>query len=256
MRKSIALFVCALALCFAGSLAAQQPAAEVTRVFFVTPKPGMELQFEDAVKKHMDWHRQRKDPWRWDARFTETGRRTGEYVFLTAGHQWKDFDNQPVPAKDDGQHFVSTVSQFVASWSSSILVTRRDLTRTESGTPLPPLSTVVYFHLKYGQTNKFVNAQRQIRETQDKTNAPIRSTWFQLASTGVNATFILSVPRENWAAFEGSGGPSGQRERVEQTFGRAAADAIYQALEESVAYTEAKITMARPDLSYIPAASK
>lgn len=255
MRKLVVLLVGVFALGLAGPVAAQQQPDEVTRVYFVTPKTGMELQFEEAVKKHADWHRQRKDPWRWDVRFTETGRRTGEYVLLAGGHQWKDFDNPPVPDKDDAEHFLTTVGQYVASWSSSIIVRRSDLSRAEAGMPLPALTTVVYFHLKYGQTAKFVNAQRQIREALDKTNAPIRTTWSQLASTGVNATFIVSVPRDNWAAFEGMGGPS-QRERVEQTFGRAAADAIYQALEESVAYTEAKITMARPDLSYIPAGSK
>lgn len=256
MRKLMLLVVvCALALGFASAPAAQQEPAEVTRVFFVKPKPGMELQFEEAMKKHVDWHRQRNDTWRWDVRFTGTGAHTGEYIIITGGHQWKDFDNPPVPPKEDGEHFFSTVSQFLESWSSSLLVTRRDLTRAAAGAPLPPIATVVYFHLKYGQTGKFVDAQRQIREALDKTNAPVRASWLQLSSTGKNATFVLSVPRENWAAFESPGGPS-TRDRVEETFGRARADAIYQALDESVSYTEAKVTTARPDLSYIPAASR
>lgn len=250
MRKVCVLLLVALAACLAGPIAAQQQPAEVSRIFFVTPKAGMEMQFEAAVKKHADWHATKKDPWRWDVRFTETGRRTGEYVFVAGGHQWKDFDNPPVSAKDDGEHFFNTVGQYVASWSSSILVTRRDLTRAESTVPAP-MSVVVYFHLKYGQTAKFVNAQRQIREALDKTSAPTRSIWYQLSATGVNSTFVVAVPRANWAAFEGDGGPS-TRERVEQVFGRAAADAIYQALEEAINYTEAKVTVARPDLSYLP----
>ena len=256
-RAMLSVVVLGLVVGFASFLAAQQQQqpSEVTRVFFVTPKVGMELQFEDAVKKHLDWHRQKNDPWRWDVRYTETGRTTGEYIFITAGHQWKDFDNSPVPAKDDGEHFLSTVQPFVASWLSSILVTRRDLTRAEPGAAPSALATVVYFHLKYGQTAKFVDAERQIREALDKTNAPIRASWYQLSSTGVNGTFVLSVPRENWAAFEDPGGPS-TRDRVEQTFDRARAEAIYQALDESVSFTEAKVTRARPDLSYIPAAAK
>jgi hypothetical protein len=257
MRKFLlSVVVCALAIGLAGTSAAQQQEpAEVTRVFFVKPKPGMELQFEEAFKKHADWHRQKNDSWRWDVRYTSTGRSTGEYIIITGGHQWKDFDNPPVPGKDDADHFFSTVSQFLESWSSSLLTTRRDLTRAEPGTPASPIATVVYFHLKYGQTGKFVDAQRQIREAQDKTNAPVRATWYQLSSTGVNATFVVSIPRENWAAFELPGGPS-PRDRIEQTFGRARAEAIYQALDESVSYTEAKVTIARPDLSYIPAGSK
>ena len=79
MRKAIAVYVCALvvALGMAGSAAAQQQPAEVTRVFYVTPKAGMEMQFEDAVKKHSAWHAQRKDTWTWNVRFNETGNHTG-----------------------------------------------------------------------------------------------------------------------------------------------------------------------------------
>jgi hypothetical protein len=246
----------ALGLCLTGPVVAQQPQqppepAEVSRVFFVTPKAGMEMQFEAAVKKHAEWHAQKKDPWRWDARFTETGRRTGEYVFIAGGHQWKDFDNPPVPAKDDGEHFLTTVGPYVDTWSSLFLVTRRDFSRAEAGTPPPPISTVVYFYLKIGQTAKFANSQRQIREALDKTNAPTRSWWYQVSGAGRNTTFVVSIPRANWAAFEGMGGPTA-RERVEQVFGRARADAIYEALDESIEYTETKITVARPDLSYIP----
>lgn len=254
MRKAIAVCSCALvlAVCVAGSTMAQQQPAEVTRVYYVTPKSGMEMQFEEAVKKHAAWHGQRNDPWQWAVRFNETGNHTGEYLFIAPQHQWKDFDNPPVPAKDDGDHFSQNVSQYVASWSSAILATRRDLTRSQSSAPAPSLSIVVYFHLRYGQTAKFVDAQRQIREALDKTNAPQQETWYQMVASGRNATFILALPRENWAAFEGTGGPS-MRARVEQTFGAARTDAIYQALEESVAFTEAKITSARPDLSYTPA---
>lgn len=254
MRKAIA--VCAsvlvLALCVAGSAMAQQQPAEVSRIYYVTPKAGMEMQFEEAVKKHSAWHGQRNDPWQWVVRFNETGSRTGEYLFIAPGHQWKDFDNPPVPAQEDDAHFSANVGPYVASWSSAILATRRDLTRTPASSPLSPISIVVYFHLRYGQTAKFVDAQRQIREALDKTSAPADETWYQLVASGRNATFVLTLARANWAAFEGTGGPT-MRARVEQTFGAARADAIFQALEESVAFTEAKITAERPDLSYTPA---
>ena len=248
MRKPLFLLVGLVVL--AASLAAQQTPDTVSRVFYVTPKAGMELQFEKALKAHADWHRQRKDTWRWDIRYTETGRRSGEYIAITGGHQWKDFDNPAVPAKDDGEHFLNNVAQFVASSSSLFLVVRPDMSRSAPDAPLPPISVVTFFHLKYGQTAKFVDAIRKLKEAQDKTDAPIRAAWLQVVGAGRNATFVVSVPRENWAAFEMSG-PS-LRERVEKVHGRVAADAIFQALEESVDYSEVKITQARPDLSYVP----
>jgi hypothetical protein len=254
MRKAIAVcsWALVLAVCFAGSAMAQQQPAEVSRIYYVTPKTGMEMQFEEAVKKHAAWHGQRNDPWQWVVRFNDTGNHTGEYLFISPGHQWKDFDNPPIPMRDDDAHFNTTVQQYVASWSSAILVTRRDLTRSPSTAPAASPSVVTYFHLRYGQTAKFVDAQRQIREALEKTNAPGQEIWYQMYASGRNATFVLALARENWAAFEGTGGPS-LRARVEQTFGAARADAIFRALEESVAFTESKITVARPDLSYTPA---
>lgn len=255
MRKAIAVYVCVL-MCMAGvaglAVAQQPQPAEVTRVYYVTPKVGMEMQFEDGLKKHSAWHGQRKDTWPWTVRFNETGSRTGEYVILAPGHQWKDFDNPPIPSEEDGAHFVQTVQPYVASWSSAFLATRRDLSRAPATNTSAPLAVVIYFHLRYGQNAKFIDAQRQIREALDKTNAPAVESWFQMVASGRNATFVLSLPRENWAAFQGTGGPS-NRARVEEVFGMARAEAIYKALEESVAFTEAKVTSARPDLSYTPA---
>jgi hypothetical protein len=248
MRKSHFLLLCFVLL--VGSLAAAQTPDTVTRVFYLTPKVGMEAQFEKALKAHSDFHRQKKDTWRWDVRYTETGSRTGEYIAITGGHSWKDFDNPPISPADDVAHFSSTVGPYVASWSSVFLVMRPDLSRSAPDAPLPPISVVTFFHLKYGQMAKFVDAIRKIKEAQDKTDGPIRASWFQLSGGGRNTVFGVSSPRENWAAFDMSG-PS-LRERVEKVFGRAGADAIYQALEESVAFTEVKITSARPDLSYVP----
>ena len=255
MRRwiSYAVVVC-LMFGFAGTLAAQEAPAQVSRVFYVTPKSGMEMQFEAAVKQHVEWHRLQKDTWRWDVRFTETGSHSGEYIFVASGHTWADFDKPVVSPQADGEHYNKTMAPFVASWSSLILRLRTDLSRGGEDAASPNLSSVTFYNLKYGQTAKFVNAMRQIREALEKTNAPARTTWFQVVGGGRNAIFVSATARANWAAFELTG-PS-PRERVEQVFGRAAADSIYQNLEDSIAYTESKISSYRPDLSYVPAAPR
>src|SRR5437868_14488968 len=69
-----------------------QNANNVCRIFFQTPKPGMDQQFEAARKKHNAFHRAQKDTWTWNTFAIQTGDNTGTYVTSTCGHAWKDFD--------------------------------------------------------------------------------------------------------------------------------------------------------------------
>lgn len=253
MRRSVFLLVCTFVLALAGLAAAQQPPTEVNRVYFVTPKPGMEAQFEKGLKAHVDFHRQRKDTWRWNTRSTETGRFTGEYIIISPGHQWKDFDNPPIPADQDFENFAATAGPYVASWRSIFLVSRPELNFGAAPNPAgDPLAVVTYFHLKYGDTvPRFEQLVRQYRDAMTKTNAPGAAHWYTLAASGRNAVFVLASPRANWAGLEPMGGPS-LRERLDKVHGAGAADAFYRTLEQVVDFTETKITRARPDLSYAP----
>ena len=69
-----------------------QNASNVCRVYFSTPKPGMDQQYEAGRKKHMQFHRDQKDTWTWNTFAIETGDNAGMYVTPTCGHAWKDFD--------------------------------------------------------------------------------------------------------------------------------------------------------------------
>src|SRR5688500_2609795 len=201
MRFSRSVLLFAMLFCLLGVVSAQQPqgdaAREISRVYYLTPKAGSEMQFEKALQEHAQLHAQRKDPWRWNVRLTETGRRTGEYIVITSGHQWKDFDNPAIPNIEDDQHFGSTVGPHVGSWSSVFLQSRPDLSRMQQMTPNSPLMVVTFFYLKYGKTAQFEDAIKQINTALDKTGAPRMSTWSQMVGSGRNATYLLVTPREN-----------------------------------------------------------
>ena len=71
----------------------EQNANNVCRIFFQTPKPGMDSQFEAARKKHNAFHGSQKDTWTWNTFAVQTGDNTGTFVTTTCGHSWKDFDD-------------------------------------------------------------------------------------------------------------------------------------------------------------------
>lgn len=76
------------------SVLAQEPSIASFNIFF--PKEG----FSENYQKHINWHRQNKDPWTWYGWQILTGPRQG-YVFEgTTGHRWADFDHRLKPEED------------------------------------------------------------------------------------------------------------------------------------------------------------
>ncbi len=109
-RTGIFLVVLSLLLLALPVLAQDEP-GNLSRAFFVKPKPGMEQQFEAAYKQHIAWHRQQSDTWAWHTWQYETGDRFGQYAVWTAGHHWEDFDAHAEFSAADTADYMANVAQ-------------------------------------------------------------------------------------------------------------------------------------------------
>ena len=49
--------------------------------------PGMQTRFEEGYHRHLEWHRQAKDPLVWYGWYVMTGDKLGRFVDGTFGHQ-------------------------------------------------------------------------------------------------------------------------------------------------------------------------
>lgn len=78
---------------------------------FVTwnPKPGMQQQFEEGYKRHLDWHKNAGDTWNWYGWFFISGPRTGQFMDATIDHAWGDFDSPVDPVGDRADNEQNTV---------------------------------------------------------------------------------------------------------------------------------------------------
>jgi hypothetical protein len=120
MKHRIAMLgmVCLLVAGFAG---AQEAPGTISRVYTFKVKPGMEQQFEDAVKEHFAWREEQGDTWTWMAFTYETGERTGQYGFVSSGHHWSDFDAYDANMRDAvTANFRQTVWPYVDSMENVI----------------------------------------------------------------------------------------------------------------------------------------
>src|SRR5262245_54426300 len=105
------------ALVAAPALYAQVAQGPYARIAVLRPHDGDTVDFEAGYIRHLEWHRQAKDPWAWYGWTIWAGERQRWFVYATFGHSAASFDN-PVSPADDERDNVSNVTphaQFVGN---------------------------------------------------------------------------------------------------------------------------------------------
>ena len=73
----------------AASIFAQQPGLARSTVLVL--EDGMQKQFEEGYKRHLQWHIDNGETWYWYGWFIASGTRRGYFTGVTFGHQWTAF---------------------------------------------------------------------------------------------------------------------------------------------------------------------
>lgn len=249
MRK-LGVFLAALSLLLlAAPVATQEEDGNLGRIYFVTVKPGSEGQFEDGLKKHMQWHRAQKDPWSWYVWETIAGENTGMYGAGTFDHRWADFDNPPVSQEADEAEAQMSIAPHIASLMVQYYARLPKVSRPRPGGPAP-MEEVLVFRLKMGAEQEFMNTIGKVHEAIGKTNWPVHYEWYALVAGGQHPTFVLVLPHDNWAAFKGPAKPFPAM--LEEAVGRTEAEAILKSFDKATANLSSEVIRNRPDLSYVP----
>ncbi len=250
MLNRRALFVLGFLLFLALPLAAQEQPGPVARLFFVKPKAGMRAQFEQAAKRHMEWHRQQKDTWTYYGWESVTGEQIGTYGFGTFGHHWKDFDARAKFDEADSADYYANVAQYVESRSSVFDIYHPEISRPLEGES--PLVQVIVFQVKVGEQEEFLQGIRKAHEAIKKTDWPVHYDWYELANGGEGPAYVLVLPHKNWADFEPP--ELSFPAMLEKAFGRQEAESVLKMFNYNTRKQTSEISKSRPDLSYIPAA--
>ena len=248
-RIGIFLVVLSLLLLALPVLAQDEPGT-LARGFFLTIKPGMTQQFEEAYKQHIAWHRQQNDTWAWHTWQYETGERLGQYLVRTPGHHWEDFDAQAEFGEADSADFFAGAGQYVSSASSTFSRLLPKVSRWPEGDAIPAFVEVLTFRLRYGSAREFNYAIKKINEAINKSDWPIHYAWLTTVSGGELGTYILVIPHKNWADFKEP--EKSFPAMLEEVYGRVEAGKVLKALTKSVLSESSQILRFRPDLSYIP----
>ena len=132
MRKQGLLWAGLLLLCTSLSWAQSGP-DKVCEVNVTVPKAGGAKQFEEARKKHNEFHQAEKDKNPILVWAISTGPSTGSYLTATCGMTWKEMDGQDAFNQRDVADRQKTLTPTVGSNQASYYIIRPDLSTGTEG---------------------------------------------------------------------------------------------------------------------------
>lgn len=230
--------------------AAQQPAGPVSRVYFVRVKPGMDAQWLEGAKKHVEWHRQQKDPWTWTAFYVDTGKNTGMYGWITQGHSWAELDKYDATiGMADGQNAMATMGPYEEYHTSGISVALPDLSNPPAAGAQFPLVNVEHFTIDPAKREQFMGAIAKAHGALQKSGFKKPYLWSMQLSGSEGMRFTLALPMASWTDMAED--PAMQKMLSDQLGPQGLASMMrdfYDAVVQSEMWTARII----PELSYTP----
>lgn len=253
MRRSFFLLL-SVCLITTFSLAQAPPAASVCEVHLNKVKPGMTAQYEQGRAKHMAWHKSQNDKWSWETWEITTGENTGNYLVVSCGHDWKDFDTRDKFNTADSANANTTMGASLADQSMSYFVVRPDLGTPSNTTQPPPYLSVIYFNLKPEGVLDFYEGVKKVGSALSKsTPTPSPSTWYSLANGGRGPQVVLVQERKSIAEMAA---PAKTLDvMMQEAYGDQGA-ATMAALRKGYYSSNSELLHFRADLSYIAPPTK
>jgi hypothetical protein len=239
-------------LLFGGSLMWAQGPDRVCEINVTTPKSGGAKTFEDARKKHNEFHKAEKDKNAIEVWSIMTGPNTGSYLTAVCGMTWKEMDGHDAFDQRDDADRQKTMNLTMTSNMQSYYVFRPELSTAQApaaGAPVPKMITVVHYFVKPGGLAQFTDSIKKINAAIGQTKYPAKpSRWYSLANGGDGPHFVLVTDRSSWADMQGP--EQTMSDMLKQAYGD---DKALQTLRDAVDHTMSELLDYRADLSYSPA---
>jgi hypothetical protein len=243
-------FLAAL-LAAAAPACAADTAGPAAFLFAYHVKPGMQPQFDEGYRRHLQWHQEKKDQLVWYGWYVATGEQTGLFLDGSFGIPFADFDHR-VELQADAADFTQNAAPFSDTAFRSAYRLRKDLS---TGQPLEdrqpsPTVEVVHYVLHPGMEHAFEEVVAAWRAALlRRPGAPVQ-TWYQLVVGGEQPSYMLMVPRQGWADYDR---PGSLEADLAAAYGAPRVQALLKTLAGAVDHVRSETWAYRKDLSYFPA---
>jgi hypothetical protein len=198
------------------------------RIAFLRPHDGQTVEFEAGYIRHLDWHRQAKDPFVWYGWSIWAGERQRWFVYATFGHSAADFDHAVAPAEDERDNVANVVphAEFTGNGLYEFLPALSRGTGEPQPTPRLELTTV---DLAPGAAKAF-EAALSARQS----SLQGETLWYRMVAGGPAPRYVRLRPQQSLSALLDS--------RSEQ--------ALPGGVDHLIAKTTVEILTLRPTMSY------
>lgn len=231
--------------------ASRRDSGDAAHLYGYYAKAGMRAQFDEGYRKHLGWHRAKRDPLVWYGWYVGHGDRVGMFIDGSFGAPFAAFDQRVDPA-GDGADAEKNFSPYADTAFRASYRLRRELS---TGFPLEqwkPSKSVQVFHytLRAGTAGRFERAVRASRDTLSRQSDAPAYTWYELVVGGNTPGYLLMIARDGWKSYDSHDG--GLDELVAQSGDAAGTRALLDDLAASVLEVKAETWDYREDLSLIP----
>jgi hypothetical protein len=169
------------------------PRGPFARIAFLRPLDGRTVDFEAGYVRHLEWHRQAKDPFVWYGWSVTHGERQRWFVYATFGHAAADFDAAVSPADDERDNVVNVAPH--AEFAGSGLYELLPALSRGTGVPSPAA------RLELATVDLAPGAGKAFEAALAAAGAPsVETLWYRMAAGGPAPRYVRLRPRTSFAA--------------------------------------------------------
>lgn len=219
-------------------------------VYSFKAKPDRVAQFEAALKAHLEWAKEAKDPWTWNTWQITTGERYGEYLIISPNHKWADLDEDAEFMQKRIKNFRLTATPLLESYSREISESDTTNVNWPDDPDYAKIVEIFTYYIKMGQESAFWEVIGKIHQAFVQAKYPAYYLFSSVRTGGdINRVRVI-LPHPNWADFKE---PEKSIEAVlVEVYGQEGAKALGEKIYNAAYKVESMVLQLRPDLSYTP----
>lgn len=175
-------------------LGAQTGRGPYARIAVLRPHDGKSVEFEAGYLRHLEWHKQARDPWVWYGWTIWAGDRNRWFVYATFGHSAASLDSAVTPAEDERDNLLN-VAPHVEWVTNGLYEYLPELSRgTDEPQPSPRLEFTMV-DLVTGAAKAFESA---LSAAQSKLQA--ETLWYRMVAGGPSPRYVRLRPHPGLSA--------------------------------------------------------
>jgi hypothetical protein len=194
-----ALFVAQTLAQDASRNAPQNEPGPYARIAVLRPHDGDTVEFEAGYIRHLEWHRQAKDPWIWYGWTVWAGERQRWFVYATFGHTAASLDN-PVNPADDERDNISNVTPHVEFVGNALYEYLPSLSRGNAEPQPTPRLELTTVDLQPGTAKSFETALAA-----EQPNLQEETLWYRMLAGGSIPHYVRLRPRASLSVLLSAG---------------------------------------------------